>query len=182
MKHLKGFNLNESDGKYYNIIDIKDALESISSNADTYFIVSTDDNGIDLDYTESYDELKFEALPSEDKDDYDVEMDTNEIFKDMFYSLEPSDQSPFFTENEIYRAIEDAIVKNKNGYNFFKNIDASSCSIDWHVVRGSNSYREFRVQATLEGKPEVYGCDWDSFVENVMKELGSRTAGRIDYA
>lgn len=183
MRHLKTFAIKESSDDLYNILDIKYALESLHPGGEDYFTVSANDrDGVDLDYSESYDELKFEAVLSEDLDQYSIQMESYNVFNDVIPSLDPSDKSPLFSENEIFRAIDDAIAKNEDGAKFVKSIDCSDCSIDWHVVRGSRSYKEFIVQASMSGEPKVSGCDWDDFVESVMKELGSRTAARIDYA
>ncbi len=190
MRHLKNFGSDQSPNKlfkesysdeYYYILDIRDALGSLAPSAEDYFIVSTNNMGVDLDYTESSEELKFEAIFSEDRDDYEIETDTDAILSDMLPYVKPSEESPSFTEDEIQDAIENAVVKNGNGSKFVHFVDASDCSVEWHVVRGSSSYREFRVEASLEGKARASGCDWDGFVESVMKELGSKTAGKIDY-
>ncbi len=182
MRHLKTFALKESSDDLYNILDIKDALESLNPGGEDYFTVSANDrDGVDLDYSESYDELKFEAVLSEDPDEYSIQMESYDVLNDIMPSLDPSGQSPLFSEDEISRAIDDAISKNDDGAKFVTSIDCSDCSIDWHVVRGSRSYKEFTVQASLEGNPKVSGCNWSDFVESVIRELGSRAAGRIDY-
>ena len=183
MRHLKTFAIKESSEDLYNILDIKEALESLRPGGEDYFTVSANNSdGVDLDYSESYDELKFEAVLSEDPDEYSIQMGSGYVFDDIIPSLDPSDRFPLFNESEISRAIDDAIAKNDDGAKFVKSIDCSDCSIEWHVVRGSRSYKEFTVQASLNGEPKVSDCDWAAFVDSVMKELGSRTAARIDYA
>lgn len=182
MRHLKTFALRESSDDLYNILDIKEALEGLDPGGEDYFTVSANDrDGVDLDYSESYDELKFEAVLSEDPDEYSIQMESDYVFDDIIPSLDPSDQSPLFSQAEISRAIDDAITKNDDGAKFVKSIDCSDCSIEWHVVRGSRSYKEFTVQATLNGEPKVSSCDWSAFVESVIRELGSRAAGRLEY-
>ena len=183
MRHLKTFALKESSEDLYNILDIKEALESLHPGGEDYFTVSANNSdGVDLDYSESYDELKFEAVLSEDPDEYSIQMESGYVFDDIIPSLDPSDRFPLFNESEIHRAIDDAIAKNDDGAKFVKSIDCADCSIEWHVVRGSRSYKEFKVQASMNGEPKVSNCDWAAFVDSVMKELGSRTAARIDYA
>jgi hypothetical protein len=183
MRHLRSFKkLNEAKDEYFNILDIKEGLESLESQSESYFTINMDDHHPDLDYDENDKELKITTEISEDPSDYYIEMDKDQISTDLFRQIDTSEETPLFTLSEILKAIDDAIDNNDGGRGFVKSIYTGGCTIDWNVDRGRFTSREFRVTAEIKGKPEVNVVEWDDFVDSVMKELGSRAAGRITYS
>ncbi len=183
MRNLRSFKkLNESNEEYFNILDIKEGLESLESQSESYFIINMDDHDPGLDYTENDTEVKITAELSDHPSDYYIEMDKDQISTDLFRQIDTSEETPLFTLSEILKAIDDAIDNNDGGRGFVKSIYTGGCTIDWNVDRGRFTSREFRVTAEIKGKPEVNVVEWDDFVDSVMKELGSRAAGRIIYS
>ena len=183
MRHLRSFKkLNEANDEYFNILDIKEGLESLESQSESYFTINMDDHDPGLDYTEDDTEVKITADLSDHPTDYYIEMDNEQVASDLFDYLSPSEETPLFTVSEIEKAIDDAIDSNDVGRGFVKSVYTGGCTIDWKVDRGRFTSREFTVTAEIKGKPEVDGIEWDDFVDSVMKELGSRAAGRITYS
>jgi len=183
VRHIRSFKkLNESDDEYFNIMDIKEGLESLKSQAESYFTINMDHHTPELDYSEDDTELKITAELSDHPSDYYIEMDNEHISNDLFAYINPSEETPLFTASEIEKAIDDAIDNNDDGRDFVESMYTGDCTISWTVERGKFTYNEFRVTAEINGTPEVSYVNWEDFVDSVLKELGSRAAGRITYS
>lgn len=183
MRHVRSFkNLNESVVEYYNIIDIKEALESMENNSESYFIINMDDHDAGLDYYEDNTELRITTELSDYPGDYLINMAGDQVSSDLFDSIVPSEETPLFTFGEIEKAIDDAIDNNDDGINFVRSIYTGRCSINWVVNRGRSSTRQLHISAEIEGVPEIDGVNWGEFVNSVIRELGSSAAGKITYS
>ncbi len=181
MRHVRSFkNLNESVVEYFNIIDIKKALESMENNSESYFIINMDDHDAGLDYYEDDTELRITTELSDYPGDYLINMAGDQVSSDLFDSIVPSEETPLFTVAEIKKAIDDAIDNNDDGINFVRSIYTGRCSIYWKVDRFST--RQLHISAEIEGVPEIDGVNWGEFVNSVIRELGSSAAGKITYS
>ena len=186
MKNLKNYteisSLNEesSNKDAYTLEQIREGFDQIgSSDINDYITIDEDDLPLTMEYDEKYGEIKVSGVLSQDINEYNIEIDYVGITRGIISNIIKNDDEtgPRFSESDIASSIYNVFVESISSY---VELDTYTADIIYNI---GGSAAEIIISASVEKNTiEISDFDFSSFVDDVISEIASKIAGKIDFS